>query len=106
MSSPETVSLQIPYAANEKQFLFLAVQAAVRTFRSINPRCADDPLYLSSPSFIRSLFPVTDARPASHTQKPSIGLTQVHSSPSSTRAHESHDNPSRYATCSCFSSET
>ena len=50
MSSPETVSLRIPYAANEKQFLFLAVQAAVRTFRSINPRCVDDPLYLSSPS--------------------------------------------------------
>jgi hypothetical protein len=48
MSSPETVSLQIPYAANEKQFLFLAVQAAVRTFRSINPRYPDDPLYLSS----------------------------------------------------------
>ena len=48
MLPPETVSLQIPYAANEKQFLFLAVQAAIRTFRSINLRCADDPLYLSS----------------------------------------------------------
>lgn len=50
MTSPETVSLQIPYTANEKQFLILAVQAAVRTFRSINPPCADNPLYLPSPS--------------------------------------------------------
>ena len=50
MSSPETVSLRIPYAANEKQFLILTVQAAMRTFRSINAPCADDPLYLSSPS--------------------------------------------------------
>ena len=49
MSSPETVSLQIPYAANEKQFLILAVQAAMRRFRSINPRYTDDPLSLSSP---------------------------------------------------------
>jgi hypothetical protein len=49
MLSPDTVSLQIPYTANEKQFLILAVQAAVRTFRSINPPCADDPLYLPSP---------------------------------------------------------
>ena len=48
MTSPETVSLQIPYTANEKQFLFLAVEAAVRRFRSINPHSADDPLYLSS----------------------------------------------------------
>jgi hypothetical protein len=50
MLSPDTVSLQIPYTANEKQFLILAVQAAVRTFRSINPPCADDPLYRPSPS--------------------------------------------------------
>ena len=71
MSSPETVSLQIPYIANEKQFLFLAVQAAVRRFRNINPHCANDPIYLSSPRFIRSLFPVRDARLASHAQKPS-----------------------------------
>ncbi len=49
MSSPETVSLQIPYIANEKQFLFPAVQAAVRRFRNINPHCANDPIYLSSP---------------------------------------------------------
>jgi hypothetical protein len=50
MLSPETVSLQIPYTSNEKKFLILAVQVAVRRFRSINPRCADDPHYLSSPS--------------------------------------------------------
>ena len=50
MSSPEIVSLQIPYTANEKQFLILAVQAAVRSFRSINPPCDDDLLYLSSSS--------------------------------------------------------
>jgi hypothetical protein len=35
MASPETVSLHIPYAENEKEFLILAVQAAVRTFRNI-----------------------------------------------------------------------
>ena len=50
MTSPETVSLQIPYTANEKQFLILAVQAAMRTFRSITPPCADDSLSLPSPS--------------------------------------------------------
>jgi hypothetical protein len=50
MTSPETVSLQIPYTANEKQFLILAVQAAVRTFRSITPPYADDSLSLPSPS--------------------------------------------------------
>ena len=57
MTAPETVSLQIPYRANEKQFLILAVQAAVRTFRNINPRCADDPFYLSSPSSSGSSSP-------------------------------------------------
>jgi len=50
MTSPETVSLQIPYTANEKEFLILAVQASVRTFRSMTPPCADDTLYLPSPS--------------------------------------------------------
>jgi hypothetical protein len=51
MPSPESVSLQIPYTDNEKQFLFLAVQAAVRTFRSINPPCPRVPLcQLSSSS--------------------------------------------------------
>jgi len=71
MSSPETVSLQIPYAANEKQFLFLAVQAAIRTFRSINLRCADDPLYLSS-------FTSSDASSRSRTHDPqAIHKSQV-----------------------------
>ena len=36
MPSPATVSLEVPYAENEQQFLVLAVQAAVRTFRSMN----------------------------------------------------------------------
>jgi len=36
MTSPVTVSLQVPYADSEQQFLVLAVQAAVRTFRSMN----------------------------------------------------------------------
>jgi hypothetical protein len=36
MSSPMTVSLQVPYADNEQQFLVLAVQTAVRTFRRLN----------------------------------------------------------------------
>ena len=34
--SSMTVSLQVPYTRNEQQFLFLAVQTAVRTFRSMN----------------------------------------------------------------------
>ena len=36
MPSPATVSLEVPYAENEQQFLVLAVQTAVRTFRSMN----------------------------------------------------------------------
>jgi hypothetical protein len=36
MTSPVTVSLQVPYADTEQQFLVLAVQTAVRTFRSMN----------------------------------------------------------------------
>lgn len=36
MPSPATVSLEVPYADNEQQFLVLAVQTAVRTFRSMN----------------------------------------------------------------------
>jgi hypothetical protein len=46
MSSPEIVSLQIPYTENEKEFLVLAVQAAIRTFRSISPHRV--PVSLSS----------------------------------------------------------
>jgi hypothetical protein len=36
MPSPVTVSLQIPYVENEREFVMLAVQVAVRTFRSMN----------------------------------------------------------------------
>jgi len=34
---PVTVTLHVPYAENEQQFLRQAVEAAVRTFRSFNP---------------------------------------------------------------------
>ena len=33
-----TVTLQVPYAENEQQFLLQAVEAAVRTFRSLNAK--------------------------------------------------------------------
>jgi hypothetical protein len=33
--SPLTVTLQVPYTENEQQFLLQAVEAAVRTFRSL-----------------------------------------------------------------------
>jgi hypothetical protein len=36
MPSPMTVSLEVPYAENEQQFLVLAVQTAVKTFRSLH----------------------------------------------------------------------
>jgi hypothetical protein len=36
MSSPMTVSLQVPYTENEQQFLVLAVQIALRTYRSMH----------------------------------------------------------------------
>jgi hypothetical protein len=36
MTSPVTVSLHVPYADTEQQFLVLAVQTAVRTFRRMN----------------------------------------------------------------------
>ena len=36
MPSPATVSLQIPYVENEREFVMLAVQIAVRTFRSMS----------------------------------------------------------------------
>jgi hypothetical protein len=41
MTSPITVSLQVPYADTEQQFLVLAVQIAVRTFRSMNARSGE-----------------------------------------------------------------
>jgi hypothetical protein len=36
MPSPATVSLEVPYAENEQEFLVLAVQTAIRTFRRLN----------------------------------------------------------------------
>jgi hypothetical protein len=36
MPPPSTLSLQVPYAETEQQFLLLAVQAAVKMFRSID----------------------------------------------------------------------
>ena len=39
--SPVTVTLQVPYAENEQQFLLLAVEAAVRTFRRLRAKPGD-----------------------------------------------------------------
>ena len=36
MPAPSTLSVQVPYAETEQQFLVLAVQAAVKTFRTIH----------------------------------------------------------------------
>jgi hypothetical protein len=36
MISPLTVTLQVTYTDNEQQFLLQAVEAAVKTFRSLN----------------------------------------------------------------------
>ncbi|ALA57205.1 hypothetical protein [Nitrospira moscoviensis] len=38
--SPKTVTLHVPYADNEQQFLTQAVQAALRAFRERNRSCA------------------------------------------------------------------
>jgi hypothetical protein len=38
---PSTVSLEVPYADSEQQFLVLAVQAAVKTFRTIQTNSCD-----------------------------------------------------------------
>ena len=43
-----TVSLQVPYAQSEQQFLILAVQAAVRTFRGMNAHSSGQTILLSS----------------------------------------------------------
>lgn len=50
-----TVSFQVPYAQSEQQFLVLAVQAAVRTFRGMNAHSVDQviphsPVGRSNPS--------------------------------------------------------
>jgi hypothetical protein len=42
-----TVSLEVPYADTEQQFLILAVQTAVRTFRNMNA-CSGRPFSSSS----------------------------------------------------------
>ena len=39
---PLTVTLEVPHADNEQQFLLQAVEAAVRTFRSLNRKSSDD----------------------------------------------------------------
>ncbi|HKY71754.1 MAG TPA: hypothetical protein VJL88_07520 [Nitrospira sp.] len=53
MPSPVTVSLQIPYVESEREFVMLAVQIAVRTFRSMNASypsgASTDPSNDSSP---------------------------------------------------------
>lgn len=54
MTSPVTVSLQVPYAESEQQFLVLAVQTAVRTFRSMKLRCDDPALAPLTPSLSSS----------------------------------------------------
>ena len=57
MPLPETVSLNVPYTDNEQQFLLSAVQAAMRTFRSINLDCAAGQVFSFPAS---SLEPKTD----------------------------------------------
>jgi len=37
-----TVSLEVPYAETEQQFLVLAVQTAVKTFRSLHASPVDE----------------------------------------------------------------
>ncbi len=48
MPSPMTVSLEVPYAENEQQFLVLAVQTAVKTFRSLHASSVDEAASQSS----------------------------------------------------------
>jgi hypothetical protein len=80
MSSPVTVSLQIPYVESEREFVMLAVQIAVRTFRSMNT-ASIDPL---PPPLSTSTDPSNDSSPqtqeALNEQKfrsPSMGLRPV-----------------------------
>jgi hypothetical protein len=49
MSLPLTVSLEVPYVDNEQQFLVLAVQTAVRAFRTMNAISGAPSVCLSSP---------------------------------------------------------
>ena len=48
MPSPMTVSLEVPYAETEQQFLVLAVQTAVKTFRSLHASPVDEAASQSS----------------------------------------------------------
>ena len=48
MTMPATVSLEVPYADTEQQFIILAVQTAVRTFRSMNARSGEHTFNSSS----------------------------------------------------------
>jgi hypothetical protein len=59
--SSMTVSLEVPYAHNEKQFLFLAVQTAVRTFRSMNASSSDSTLSQKPSTASPSLTPLQAA---------------------------------------------
>lgn len=44
------VTLEVPHADNEQQFLLHAVEAAVRTFRSLKTKSGDDLKEVSSTS--------------------------------------------------------
>ena len=61
MSLPASVSLHVPYAENEKQFLLLAVQTAVRAFRMIQANSGDravcDSISRASAPFSSSTIP-------------------------------------------------
>ena len=52
--SPSTVTLQVPYAENEQQFLLQVVEAAVRTFRSLNGKPSDGLGEVSSMSTLKT----------------------------------------------------
>lgn len=54
MTRPATVSLEVPYADTEQQFLILAVQAAVRTFRSMNSPSGESSSSSMKPSVFSS----------------------------------------------------
>ena len=60
MPSPMTVSLEVPYAENEQQFLALVVQTAIKTFRSLNASVADD---LAAKHSIGSIEPSAGSSP-------------------------------------------
>ena len=63
MSSPFTVSVEVPYADNEHQFLILAVKAAMRTFRNMTASSADRAIPLSSSHTLASTSSSLTAQP-------------------------------------------